>query len=48
MDTDIICREDGKANRKGKTWNRNVLVINANLPEFEGNEKKKQIKKRCK
>lgn len=48
MDTDIICREDGKANRKGKTWNRNVLVINASLPEFEGNEKKKQIKKRCK
>lgn len=45
MDTGIICTEDGKANRKGKTWNSNVLAINASLPEFEGNEKKKQIKK---
>lgn len=40
-DTDVICTEDGKANRKGKTWNSNVLAINASLSEFEGNEKKK-------
>lgn len=46
MDTDVICTEDGKANRKGKTWNSNVLAINASLREFEGNERKKQIKKK--
>lgn len=45
MDTDIICTEDGKANRTGKTWNSNALAINASLRESEGNEKKKQIKK---
>lgn len=46
MDTDIIYRtEDGKANKKGKTRNSNVLAIYTSLLEFEGNGKKKQIKK---
>ena len=41
METDIICTEDGKASRKGKTRNSKVLAINASLPQSEGNEKKK-------
>lgn len=44
-DRGIICTEDGKANKKGKTRNSNILAINASLPAFEGNEKKMQIKK---